>query len=509
MQSNINVSKNSMIDDDKFFNNDSKKIIYDRNCIAVPKIDYEPAKVKIPTRKIFIDFMAIRDFSIRGFFISLKPLFMYALVFMITIAVLFSCIYLSEYAPGVEVRADGELICIVKNREQFNVQFDKMINQFKQHASENVNIEQKIEFFGKQVKKEDLYTDKEILSNIKKMINISVEAYAIVVDNEEKAYLKEEKAVLAVLDRIKAPYVNTENNIDVSFDRDVRVDKIYVSVSKLNTEEEALDILTVTREETMQYKVKQGDTLWEIAKANSISVGEILRINPGLTEDIQPDQVVNLTLPKPVLGVKTRERIVYKEHIPFSVEIINDPNIYKGRRTVVDKGYNGEKEIEAEIIRVNGIEREKKIINEVVLIEPKKQVEKIGSKPLPPKFGTGIFMRPSYGTLTSRFGSRGGRTHSGIDIGGKVGDSIYAADGGKVVFAGWEGGYGYMVKISHDNEYETWYGHCSSILVSNGQRVAKGEVIARVGNTGRSTGPHLHFEIRKNGVPQNPLSYLK
>jgi|LSQX01.3.fsa_nt_gb murein DD-endopeptidase MepM/ murein hydrolase activator NlpD len=496
----MNVFKNDLNGDE---DNNRKRIIYDRNCIAVPKMDYIATKIKIPTKKVFFDFSDYKSL--------LKPLkvaSMYASVFMITVIVLLSCIYLSGYSAGVEVKADGELICVVKDKAQFNKQFEMFIDELKKYGTDSVNIEQSIEFIGRQVKKEYLSTDAEVLGNIKKMINISVGAYAVVVDNEEMVYLNEETAAFAVLDEMKAPYVKDDDNIQVLFNKDVRIEKVNICASKLNTKAEALEILSCTKDETKKYEIKQGDTLWEIASAYGTSVSEILRINPGITEDIQPDQEVNLTVPNPVLGVETRERIVYNEHIPFSVEVKDDPNNYKGRRTVVDKGYNGEKEIEALIVSVNGIEQEKKIINEVVLIEPKKQVEKIGSKPLPPKFGSGIFAHPSYGMLTSRFGSRGGRMHTGIDIGGKTGDPIYAADGGKVIYTGWDGGYGYIVKISHDNEYESWYAHCSKILVSQGQRVGKGETIARVGNTGRSTGPHLHFEIRKNGVPQNPLSYL-
>ena len=96
-----------------------------------------------------------------------------------------------------------------------------------------------------------------------------------------------------------------------------------------------------------------------------------------------------------------------------------------------------------------------------------------------------------------------------MDIGGTTGDPIKASDGGTVTYAGWNGGYGKFIKIKHDNGYETYYGHLSAINVSVGQKVAQGQTIGKLGNTGRSTGPHLHFEIRKNGVPCDPLKYTK
>lgn len=119
-------------------------------------------------------------------------------------------------------------------------------------------------------------------------------------------------------------------------------------------------------------------------------------------------------------------------------------------------------------------------------------------------------IKPVSGTVTSRFGSRWGSTHKGIDIGAPKGTGIKAAASGTVVSAstGYNGGYGNCVVISHGNGVETAYGHCSALYVKAGQKVSQGQVIAAVGNTGRSFGNHLHLEIRINGVAQNPQNYL-
>lgn len=98
--------------------------------------------------------------------------------------------------------------------------------------------------------------------------------------------------------------------------------------------------------------------------------------------------------------------------------------------------------------------------------------------------------------------------HKGIDISGSYGAPIYAADGGTVTYSGWMSGYGYLVIITHNNGYTTYYGHNSKLLVSNGTKVYKGQQIAKMGSTGRSTGNHCHFEIRYNGSTVNPLNYL-
>ena len=130
----------------------------------------------------------------------------------------------------------------------------------------------------------------------------------------------------------------------------------------------------------------------------------------------------------------------------------------------------------------------------------------------------GVFIWPvdrsGYFRISSEFGQRWhpilrtNRFHSGLDIAKPKGANVYAVAPGRVVYAGWRGGYGYTVIIAHTATRSTLYGHLSQILVSVGQDVKRGQVIAKVGSTGLSTGPHLHFEVRENGTPVNPRQFL-
>lgn len=128
--------------------------------------------------------------------------------------------------------------------------------------------------------------------------------------------------------------------------------------------------------------------------------------------------------------------------------------------------------------------------------------------------GTGRFVFPANGSITSRFGNRVHpilgyrRFHAGIDFGASYGTTIRAADSGQVIFAGWYGGYGRSVIVNHGGGITTLYAHSSRLLVSEGMTVQQGQAIATVGSSGLSTGPHLHFEVRRNGSPVNPLDYL-
>ena len=143
--------------------------------------------------------------------------------------------------------------------------------------------------------------------------------------------------------------------------------------------------------------------------------------------------------------------------------------------------------------------------------QAKVQARLAGTSPLPAgpiREGSGNLIWPVNGTFTSPFGYRWGRLHAGIDIAVPEGTPLRAAAAGSVVIAGWTGGYGNYTCIQHGGSMSTCYGHQSRIATSVGARVSQGQVIGYSGNTGNSTGPHLHFEVRINGVPQNPMGYL-
>lgn len=121
---------------------------------------------------------------------------------------------------------------------------------------------------------------------------------------------------------------------------------------------------------------------------------------------------------------------------------------------------------------------------------------------------------PTGGTVTSGFGWRispwgeGSEFHQGIDIANSLNTPIVATADGKVVQSGWSGGYGNLIQIDHGNSITTMYGHNSQLVVSDGQQVRKGQIIAYLGSTGRSTGPHVHYEIRVNGNAVDPVGFL-
>ena len=163
----------------------------------------------------------------------------------------------------------------------------------------------------------------------------------------------------------------------------------------------------------------------------------------------------------------------------------------------------------ADVSFVNDKEVSREILKEEVVMEAVPKIMKRGTK-IPPTYVKPI----NGGRLTSNFGKRaapkkGASTyHKGVDWATPTGTPVYASCGGTVAKAGWGSGYGYVVYINHEDGRQTRYGHLSKVLVSAGQKVKQGDKIALSGNTGVSTGPHLHFEILINGSQVNPLKYL-
>ncbi len=125
-----------------------------------------------------------------------------------------------------------------------------------------------------------------------------------------------------------------------------------------------------------------------------------------------------------------------------------------------------------------------------------------------PTVACGSFINPTVGVISSHFGVRDGRMHTGLDVAGDMGTDIVAADAGVIEFSGEMNGYGNYIIIDHENGYKTAYAHCDELLAVEGVRVKQGDVIAKMGSTGRSTGPHLHFEIKVNDEFCDPLEYV-
>ncbi|MBQ2896927.1 MAG: peptidoglycan DD-metalloendopeptidase family protein [Clostridia bacterium] len=280
---------------------------------------------------------------------------------------------------------------------------------------------------------------------------------------------------------------------------------VYTEVLDLDA---AMSRLSGTDSKEGLYVVKEGDTLWSIGIDNDMPTDYLMTLNNLDSEVIQIGSVLRVKYPEPIMDIKVVKDITYTEYHPYETEKRYDKSLNVGTYRTYQKGSNGETRIRATVTYVNNSEVEREITEKTVISEPVNEILLVGTKPKPKTAATGRFAKPiSGGYVSSSFGNRSRGYHTGVDWAVSYGTPIYASDGGTVTASGWSGGYGRMIKINHGNGYETLYAHCSKLVVSTGKKVAKGQLIAYVGSTGNSTGPHLHFEIRKNGAYLNPTKY--
>ena len=241
----------------------------------------------------------------------------------------------------------------------------------------------------------------------------------------------------------------------------------------------------------LAHSIAMGENYWTIAKNNGIDIYTLIGANPTMPFKAKIKQPLNLLSRKGIL---------------YTAQKGDDPS------KIAESFGTDAKTIKAE----NGLTWWKGLKEGDVLFIPSvkpllmvKEWKDYFSK-------RGIFGDPlgRWGRINSAFSFRTDpitgeiRHHNGVDLKAKYGDPVYAAAGGKVIFTGVSGGYGNLVIIASANSYHTYYGHLSKIYAKQGQKVRRGILIGRVGATGRVTGPHLHFEIRKNGKPVDPLLYI-
>ncbi len=241
-----------------------------------------------------------------------------------------------------------------------------------------------------------------------------------------------------------------------------------------------------------QYKVVEGDSLWSIARRFGTTVEALAAAN-GISEAdfLQPGQV---------LRVPTGRREALGSRPVLTYTVRQGDTLWA---IALKTGVRVE-----DLAAANGIQGDRLRIGQKLGIPTTTPAPALRPPQAVWRRQQVAYLWPARGLVTSRFGARWRRHHTGVDIAAPRGTPIHAARDGRVVRAGWYGGYGLVVVLDHGDGMETWYGHASAVLVRVGQEVRRGQVIGRVGCTGACTGPHVHFEVRVRGEPVNPLRYL-
>ncbi|WP_440114938.1 peptidoglycan DD-metalloendopeptidase family protein [Paenibacillus sp. QZ-Y1] len=371
---------------------------------------------------------------------------------------------------------------------------------------------------------------KETLDKLGNMLTAYAKGVELKVDGEVIGIVKDQATADAILEQVQKKYISTSavrsslktmavsansskkaegpsttlKSVDIK--EDVATDVVKADPNKIWDVSEAVKALTVGKDAPVTYVVREGDTISSIASKYEITQSEIRQHNPGIKEtSLQIGDELTLTVPKPAVTVKSVEQVVEQIEIKPQVEVRKSADLKAGITKVVRPGQSGLKSMQYRVTKENGEVVQEEWLGQEVIKTAVTEVVLSGTKVVGE--GTGEFAWPvSNATMSSSFGQRWGRQHKGVDLVGNR--DVKASDEGVITFAGQKSGYGNVIIINHRNGYETLYGHLDSIGVKVGQVVEKGESIGVMGNTGRSTGTHLHFEIIKNGTVENPLTYL-
>lgn len=439
------------------------------------------------------------------------------MVFAIAMMVVMGAAGVLNYCTAYEYSYNGQKLGLVKEKDDVLQITDLVQGALTEEKNMKIVIDAKddITFHRKLALDESKIDNSEqVLKRLTYMGDLKVKAIGIYVDGKKIGAVQDRKTAEKALKDVADKYTKKGDNIEiekVSFLEKVDIDPCSTDLEDLHSEEEMVDLLCTSGEKETVHKVVAGDTLHSIAKKYDVWEDQLLADNKGInSKKLEVGSNIIVKQQAPVLTYEVVEKITYDKVIEHKVEEQNSADIYEGMTETQQAGSDGLSEITARVTLQNGKKVKEKDLVTTVKEEPVTEVVLVGTKERPPTVGSGKYIWPlkdSF-TQTSGFGSRWGRQHKGIDLAVSVGTTVYAADGGTVVEAQYSGSYGNVVMIDHQNGQETRYAHNSKLLVKKGDKVYQGQPIAKSGNTGRSTGPHVHFEIRFNGEPRNPLNYL-
>lgn len=417
------------------------------------------------------------------------------------------------YSPCVQVSVNGVDMGLIESQAMVETAVEKVETRASRILGYDYSLDATVTYDFRVALREEQATAAHVETYLFDQIGELMQTSVLTVNGRTLGATDDAEGLQSLLDSIMALYKN-ENTISASFLESLSVSRQYTPTADIMELSDMTSILTANSMEQVDYTVQAGETFSGIAASLGMTMKELEKLNPEVNINrLQIGQVLTVSQAVPFLSVRTIDNLTYEGDVEFEVEKVPDNSMYEGDSKILTPGVAGRAIYNADVTYLNGTEQERVINSMEVLTEPVTQVVAVGTKERPRTMATGSFQWPLRGTLTSGYGTRyifGSYSfHGGIDIAAPYGTTIAAADGGKVIHASNDGtGFGLYVVVDHENGLKSYYCHCSSLLVRVGDRVYKGQSIARVGSTGNSTGNHCHFEVRYNGTARNPLNYL-
>ncbi|UOF91346.1 peptidoglycan DD-metalloendopeptidase family protein [Fodinisporobacter ferrooxydans] len=345
----------------------------------------------------------------------------------------------------------------------------------------------------------------------KRLAAAGIAPVTIQINNQNIVNVANSQAAEDVLKAVEQFYLrNQPKNSRVSINDAIRFIPYLGTAGTVKSVSDAVHQVLGGADSPQTYVVSRGDTLWDIAKRTDTTVDKLVSSNPVLSNinNLQLGEKLVVSTKDPYVHVTVDQTVTKDVTVPYTTRYIDDDAMATGDTKVITEGQNGLETQTLHIVTVNG-----KVVKQDILARTVKQqmVQAVVKRGTNSGIASGDYIWPiSSHLITSPYGeNRGYEFHPGVDIGAPTGTPIWASNNGTVIDAGWNnGGYGNWVEIDHGNGVVSIYGHMSRIDVQVGQRVTKGQTIGAVGMTGEATGPHLHYEVRVNGVRVNPAPYM-
>lgn len=435
-----------------------------------------------------------------------------ALFFVIAAVVGITSVVTTVYVPSYQVSVDGAPIGIVSTKADF----ERAVSRVETRASSILGhpyvMDGEITYSFTLSERDSIPSTTTLEPYLFDRIGDVMKSYVLSVNGKVIGAAPDKSTLTTLLDSIQDAY-QTENTVSASFVDTVSITREYIPSDVQQDIESMRTTLTSNTNGQTTYEVKQGDTFMALAFDNGMTMRELEALNPGVDiNKLMIGQVLNIREEIPFLSVQTVDQVTYTQAIAAPVRQVEDASMYKGESKVLSAGAAGSEQVTAKVTSINGKETAREITGSTVLTQPTEKVVSVGTKERPSWLPKGYFIWPVNGHVTSGYGYRSIFSsysfHRGIDIAVPYGTRVAAADGGTVIYSGWQGTYGKLVIIDHGNGKQTYYGHNSSLLVNVGDKVYQGQSIAKAGSTGRSTGSHCHFEVHVNGNLVNPYNYL-
>ena len=367
------------------------------------------------------------------------------------------------------------VLCLIAFSSSFLFNFSLAVSQRTKHRTLK-EIEQKSEYLRKKIEE----TKKKEKAEAQKLTKIQRELYSA------QSKLRKNKNQLSA----------TQNSLEL-------------------TEEKLGELKTgyVDLQHNAKERIKQ------VYQGQRLKILEMLLKTPSLTDflDVLYYQKLLVAKDKEILEKLSQQAFdigKYKDRLAKEkIKIAGIVNSIERQKSVIAKQHSTQsslvRKLRTERSSYEKAERELESDSQKLIAEINRLVGRGGVS------GSGVFTYPLRGRLTSPFGMRRHPIfkvvsfHSGVDLAAPFGTPVKASDSGRVILSGWYGGYGKVVIVDHGMSYSTLYAHLNKTAISKGKNVIKGQIVGYEGQTGYSTGPHLHFEVRKSGKPQNPMKYLR